>query len=362
MEQRRTVIGLRSVPKTTLAALLVALLALSGCYRIGNLLNPPAPSPGTDQARNQGQKPPPAIPSSQDAQALVESFVRARLARDENAAKGFMTPGAGSKLAAHPVPGITTNIPLANFALADRGPVTGGRAVAVVYTETQPGQPFSRVTEETVTVGYVSGSFKIVDLAADLGRRVSTAHQAGVITTEGPAKTPSRTIRLADLPNQFGPQGGEPDNRFGIGKDGFGPLALSPDFRQLAITTRGTHAFLAVYRLAEGSLTGIDLYYGGGVSRDLYWSPDSRYLAVPIDTAAGTTRTDVYDLTTVKKLGLNRILFQTFPTETYSFVPVSWSPIANRLILEVTREDKKQDDKTGRWMLNVPPGELSRAK
>lgn len=353
-------LGLRLAARTALTVFLLMLLVATGCYRFGSLLNPPAPAPGTDQARDQGKNQPLAVPSTQDALSLAESFVRARLARDENAAKGFMAPDAATKLAAHPVPGTTSNPRLTGFALGDRGPTANGRAVAAIYSETHTGESYARATEETVTIGYVLGALKVIDLAADPGRRVTVVHKAGVITTQGPANAPSRTIRLTDLPNDFVPQGGGPESRFGVGQSAFGPLALSPDFRQLALTTRGTHAFLAVYRLAEGNLAGVDLYYGGGVSRDLHWSPDSRYLSVPVDTAAGTSRTDVYDLTTVKKLNLN--LFKTFPPGTYSFVPVSWTPSANRLTLEVTREDQKPDDQTGRWMLNVPSGELSRAK
>lgn len=352
--------ALRKTVRAVFGGLLALSILLAGCYRLGNLFNPPAPAPGTDQAKEESKNQPPAVPSMADASALVEAFVRARLAGDESGAKAMMTPDAAAKLAGQPVPKTAGEPRLNDFALADRGPTVSGRAVGVIFSETGTKEPLARLTEETVTAGFVAGALKIVDLAADPSRKAVASQKAGIISTQGPGQVPPRTLRLAELPPDFVPQGGGPENRFGVAKDAFGPMAYSPDFAQLAVTTRGTHTFLAVYRPAEGSLTGVDLYYGGGVSLAPHWSPDSRYLAVPVDSAAGTSRTDIYDINTVKKLNFN--LFTHFPPETYNFIPAGWNPSGGRLALDVSREDQKTDDKTGRWILSVPSGDLNRIK
>ncbi|MFZ5827116.1 MAG: hypothetical protein ACOY94_22705 [Bacillota bacterium] len=108
-----------------------------------------------------------------------------------------------------------------------------------------------------------------------------------------------------DLPKVFRPFGAGPDVQFGVGDNGWGALALSPDLTTVAFVTRGTHAFLGLVD-RQGAVKGLDLWFEGGAG-ELAWSFDGRYLAATNASPRGIFTLQLWDLTAgqpVKVTGL----------------------------------------------------------
>lgn len=105
-----------------------------------------------------------------------------------------------------------------------------------------------------------------------------------LVLTEGGMMTALAEIEPA-LPKSFRPYGAPPDILFGVGDNGWGALALSPDLQQVAFATRGTHAFLGIADRA-GTVKGLDLWFEGGAG-ELAWSFDGQYLAATVVRPSG---------------------------------------------------------------------------
>lgn len=168
-----------------------------------------------------------------------------------------------------------------------------------------------------------------------------------------------KLLDLRDLPDEFSPLGARPDVRFGVGKDGWGPLAIAPDGSRIAFTTTGEHPFSAVVGTDGRDLTPLDLYVEAKPQL-VAWSADGRNLAVVVHNAAGTTHLAVYDLAARRRL--DAALRNRWELPQYSVQHVFWRDAAALLQFQVGSGTAPGGDPRllGTWEWNLTTGEMTR--
>lgn len=118
------------------------------------------------------------------------------------------------------------------------------------------------------------------------------------LVTEGPSLylatatgQKKKLLDLQQLPATFRPQGA--DAEFGVGKEGFGPCALSPGGTRVAWSTAGPHPLVGYLNLREPEPVPLDLYFEGAVQA-LSWAPQEDYLVVQVLSPAGGSTLSAY--------------------------------------------------------------------
>lgn len=128
-----------------------------------------------------------------------------------------------------------------------------------------------------------------------------------------------KLVGLEQLPATFRPQGGE--SEFGVGKDGFGPCALSPGGTRVAWSTVGLHPLVGYLNLREARPIPLDLYFEGGI-RALSWSPRDDYLAVQVLSPAGGSTLRAYAV--ARGTALPFPAREEFPPSAYQVSIAGW--------------------------------------
>src|SRR3990170_5631965 len=175
---------------------------------------------------------------------------------------------------------------------------------------------------------------------------------AGVVARQHArrAQEMSRVVRSAVLP----PENTSP---FGV----FPPLAVSPDGRRLAFTARGADGKALIWVRALDSLAAQPLAGTEG-GRDLFWSPDSRFLGFYADgklkkiEAAGGPALTLCDVTQVSAAAWSRegtILFGLAATGVGPLYRVS---AAGGAPSPATKLDESRRETTHRWPYPLPDG------
>jgi len=157
------------------------------------------------------------------------------------------------------------------------------------------------------------------DAEATLPPRFSLVTEGPALYLTGGTGQKIKLLELAQLPATFRPQGGQSD--FGVGKDGFGPCALSPGGTRVAWTTAGLHPLAGYLNLQDRRPVPLDLYFEGGVQA-LSWAPGDGYLVVQVLSPAGGTVLAAYAVPRG-----NRIAFpatQQFPPSAYRLSVAGW--------------------------------------
>lgn len=247
----------------------------------------------------------------------LEAFLDARLRRDEPAARRFLAAGARRQFtdAGEPLAGVSN--PHWTY-FATRG--WNGPVVTVVAHQGYTGQPFASYREEYLTWGRVGGEWRITGTRFGPRYILEVTRDGAALEYNypngsppgSPPGSPQPVLRLADLPAEFTPAGAAPEIRFGVGRDRFGPLAISPtDPRLLAFTTSGVHGFLGLANVT-GKVRGLDLYFEGD-ALEIRWSADGRYLLADILSPSGDVRTLVYDVASGARLPMERLRAYPLP-------------------------------------------------
>jgi len=259
--------------------------------------NPPATNAG------ESPKPPaetpaqPAVPKA-DAQAALEAYLQALLAgSQENAAKRLVpaarqaTPADAYKRSGYQITGATET--------------TDGWRFDVTEAWSDPAKTLSAVVPTQYLV-VREGTELLVDRAA---RRAGQDENfaGGMVSVAPLPDAPKQKLQLSKgspptvstiqplLPQSFRPYGAGADILFGVGQEGWGALALSPNTKEIAFVTRGTHPLLGLVN-EQGSVTGLDLWFEGGAG-ELAWSFDGKYLAATNASPRGVLVLAVWDLT-----------------------------------------------------------------
>lgn len=270
---------------------------IGGCTNGGS--SPPEPKP-----------PQPSIARS-DAEALVGRYLQQRVdGRFEEALKLLHprihnTAGAGT-------PGLT------QWEIVKATEVAEGWLMETREYRTHAPSLTSSVARAYYLVVKEEGGKLFVDRPELLWAGEKGSQYETVTTTVSPdQQNPTRGLVMTEggsrvlaemephLPKAFQPFGAPADIEFGVGDNGWGALALSPDLQSVAFVTRGTHAFLGLVD-RQGKLTGLDLWFEGGAG-ELAWSFDGRYLAATNASPRGVFVLQLWDLTAgqpVKVTGL----------------------------------------------------------
>lgn len=219
---------------------------------------------------------------------------------------------------------------------------------------------YANNTMEDLEVGYFDGKYLITRARAKDRREVFA--KAGRVRYADEQGTEKDVLTMVDLPDEAVPQGGSPDQRFGVGKSGFESLALSADNSLMAFSTTGVHGFVGYADFVSRKVQKLDLIFEGKAV-DLIWSPQGDYLAAEIAQPMGTNGIKVYRLEGRKMLSLG--LTAQFPPDKFELTLGRWSDQEKVLFFNadaVTGAEKEPgvEGKTGRWKIDVETKDLTR--
>ncbi len=289
-----------------LVGALVTLTLLGGC---GWLLRKPVP-----------ETPPPG-----EARQIVERFVEHRLRGDRGEARALLTEGAQRSFdesEALRLDLAMSNPHVMGYRIVGEPAISGGDEAGVVFTvrfrETYTGQPYAGRWDEHLRVVETDNRLLIDDARFENSLEVIGEEQT-LSLIEGEDR--STLLTMEEVPDVFRPQGADEGVEFGVGNQGFGPLAFSPEGGTVFFSTWGTHGFAGMVTLSNRQVRGIDLYYGGGVV-DLVPSPTEEFLAVEILTAGDFPRVRVYRLPEVEVV--SGPLDDELPAQQYSLPAGRW--------------------------------------
>ncbi|AVX31675.1 hypothetical protein CTH_2111 [Carboxydocella thermautotrophica] len=297
-------------------------------------------------------------PAAEDLSKAASQFAEARLSREEQSLRNTLTTVRRSQVAEILGP---LNPHWVGYQI---GAVdTEQKTVTVRWQETYSDRSYTRVYQSRLKLKKEEGQWRvdgIEDLTPDW---LVTARDIALVLQQkgGQART---LLSLEQLPNVASPLGAEPGTEFGVGREGFGPLALRPDGKELALSTRGLHAFIALLpteAAARPALKPLDLYFEGGVAA-LAWSPEGKYLAANLDTPAGTRRLVIYE-PGVKKV-LKTPFDEQFPWTNYDLNFLYWLPTGPELYFRVTAAQGTvpQQGAEGIWKWSLATGKLEQVK
>lgn len=293
----------------------------------------------------------PDRPAPDQARKVSDRFCEALLAGDRPALDRLLTPTATGQLG--------SILPLTR----DDQPVscvTGKPRMTLLAAEVPiqvevSGRRTATARLATIVLSIESrrGVGRILALRQS-GSLAATGKGASLLA--GPARNPVEVFSATQLPVMFTPAGAPQGVAFGVGRDRFSALAISPDSKRVGFVTPGVHAFLGVLDLGTRKARGIDLFFEGGGNL-LAFSPDGRYLAVEVATAAGSDRTFIYDWAAGQRVGPD--LAGRFPIESYHVRLEGWDS-RNTLWVVVSGAQGRAGDVGGRrWALDPRRGTIT---
>ncbi len=292
-------------------------------------------------------------PEEKEAHSVLTTFMEARLRGDEAAARKHLDPAALKQF--NRLPGLRLSLAMSNpqptgYVLSS--PQTGVGDISfevrthLAYTR----EPWARFIDEDFTLARKNGTFKIV--AAELLGGSEFIQEDGTLYEVRHTATASGSQRMlipiTALPETFIPPFNRQDPAAKVGREGFGPLAVSPDTKKLAFITRGTNGLLAMVEMESGTITPINLYPMGTGNRVL-WTATSRFLAAEVTTGPGVRQITFYETSSGQPVRLG--LSNRFPQPDYQLSLVRSQPSGDRIVFEVEAGDKKKADpeKIGLW-------------
>lgn len=296
----------------------------------------------------------PDPPSTAGAEAITDRFCSAILTHDRPALRDLFGREAWNQ-----AENLISLSPSTQAATCRKGrplKTASGVTQDVFVSETDRRASRAARTVYALTIARVDRDTRIT--AIRVRSRFVAAGQGGWLMA-GPERGPGRLVGLAQLPSAFTPLGAPSEVSFGVGRDRFGVLALTPNADQVAFFTPGVHSFLGKVTVRTRKVMGIDLFFEGS-GEMLAFSPSGRFLAAEVMTPAGTARTTVYDLRSRRRAGPD--LARRFPIESYHVRIESWDG-QNRLHLRVNPSmgppprDIRQGD---RWIMDIDSGEVAR--
>lgn len=163
-----------------------------------------------------------------------------------------------------------------------------------------------------------------------------------------------KLVDLDQLPATFRPRGAEAE--FGVGRDGFGPCALSPGGTRVAWSTVGLHPVVGYLNLRQPQPVTLDLFFEGGVGA-LAWSPRDAYLAVQVQSPAGGTTLAVYDVGRAAALPFPAR--EEFPPSAYEISLSGWRD-EHTLAFRVQSIPGQPPPVAPDWTWDVRKGEVTR--
>lgn len=159
--------------------------------------------------------------------------------------------------------------------------------------------PYFSSDESSITVIKEKGSYVIDKIEKTKSAEVIEKDKA-LFMKQGEDIKGKEIVKLDDLPRFAAPQGSTPDIKYPIGRDNFGPIALDPDGKVLALSTTGTNPALMTMDEEGKKFKSLDLYLEGKV-RSLIWSGDGKSIAA-LMSGKGGNFLNIYDVEKGKKI------------------------------------------------------------
>lgn len=272
---------------------------------------------------------------------MIEGYLTALVLRDQEGAKNFYsTKLKGSIVNIEPAKEPHPNGYRMDAMEDSEGKIEGKVTVYSVST----GSPYFASDENTVTVVKEKGSYVIDGIEKSKSTEVIEKDRSLFMKKEGEISG-KEIIKLDDLPKFGSPQGGTAGQRFAVGHDGFGPIALDGEGKKLALASYGTYPSLIVVDIEGKKATVLDLFFEG-TPLALNWSGDGKFLSLLMSGANGNGFINIYDAEGDKKI--DDPVKDTFDSGKYSINTPYWDD-ENRLLFNVSGtagapgEGKKQD-------------------
>jgi len=224
-----------------------------------------------------------------EGKELVDSYIRSLIVRDQNIdsfySEGMLKASQNYTPLANPHPnGYKIG------ALEEKeGKLEGTVQLFSVFT----GKPYFSSDESKITVIKEKGSYVIDKIEKKKTTEVNEKDNALILREDGDVQG-KEIIKIDELPGFGTPQGARPDQKFTIGRDGFGPVALDPEGKNLALSTRGTYPAVIVLDIEKKQAKPLDLYFEENI-QSICWSQDGKYLAVEMANSDGTRFIYIYD-------------------------------------------------------------------
>lgn len=275
-----------------------------------------------------------------EGQNTVEGYLTALVLRDDKEVKNFYS----TKLKQQVVSIAPVQEPHPNGYKMDtmedkEGKLEGKATVYSIST----GTPYFASDESTITVVKEKGSYVIDKIEKSKSTEVIEKDKSLFMKKEGEIKG-KEIIKLDDLPKFGSPQGGTPGQKFTVGHDAFGPIALDGESKKLAVTTLGTYPSLMVVDIEGKKASVLDLFFEG-TPRALSWSGDGKFLSVMMAGANGSSFINIYEAEKEKKV--DDPMKDAFDRSKYSINTPYWNG-ENMLLFNVsaigslTEDEKKQ--------------------
>lgn len=291
------------------------------------------------------------------AREALGRFMEARLQGDEEAARSLLTGNgreqfqrsSGLRLSlAGADPEVT------GYRTTRESKGVGLATFEVRLSESSRERAYGSMRDESLTVVKQDGAYRIDGGRAvnrmDLFPEDGALYRTTIVGVgEGPQEA---VVALDELPRTFRPQGAGPGTEFGVGREGFGPVAIAPDGERAAFISQGLHPLLATVKLEDRRIQGIDLYFEGR-GEMIMWSATGKFLASQVLHPSGFSRVHFYqaDGGAPVKVGLG----EQFPAENFALSLVRWLPAADRFIVRADPGPIPPEDKEtlGLWAADL---------
>lgn len=188
---------------------------------------------------------------------------------------------------------------------------------------------------------------------AKLPSRFSLVAEGPTLYLTGGTGQKIKLLELAQLPDTFRPQGS--DTEFGVGKDSFGPCALSPGGTRVAWATMGLHPLVGYLTVREPRPVPLDLYFEGSIQA-VSWAPQDDYLVVQVLSPAGGSSLYAYAVPRRARIpfpGRNQ-----FPPSGYRVSIRGWRD-GHTLLFRVENLPGTAPPEAGEWTWDLKTGKVA---
>lgn len=293
-------------------------------------------------------------PDKKEGEKLVENYARALVLRD-NRIKNYYSESMKQNTADY----TPAQDPHPNGYMMDKieekeGKLEGKVKIFTVFT----GEPYFSSDENNITIIKEKGSYVIDKIEKSKTTEIVEYDKVLFMKEDGDVKG-KEVVRLDDLPRFAMPQGASPDQKFRVGRERFGPVALAPEDKKLAVTTIGENPSLMVVDAEKKQVKPLDLFFEGN-AQSIMWSQDGKFIVVEMANKTGAKYLYIYDVEKEKRI--DDPMKNVMKPDKYSINNSYWTS-DNQLIFNVagvsnlTADEQK---KTGAYKLDVKNVSLSK--
>lgn len=290
-----------------------------------------------------------------EGERLLNDYMVALLLRDYNRVKLFYS----ENLRQHTADFSPEAEPHPNGYKVDKleekeGKLEGKAKMSLVST----GTPYCSIDEVKYTISRERDSYVIEKIEKSESTEGYEKEKTLFLRQGGDIKG-KEIIKIDELPQYAIPQGGSPDQKFPISRDGFGPIALDGESKKLCISTQGKNPAILILDIEKKQAKPIDLYFGGSI-QSISWSQDGTYIAVEQMTSSGLKILSIYD--TQKEKKIDDPLKEVLKPERFNINTPYWTS-DNELVFnaagrtQLSNEEKK---KAGSYKFDVKNMSLSK--